>query len=375
MLRYLTAGESHGKALVTILEGYPAGLKFDAEFINRELKRRQIGYGRGGRMTIEQDKIDLLSGTRHGVTLGSPIAMRIENKDYKIEELPVVNNPRPGHADLSGGLKYNHYDLRNILERSSARETTSRVAVGSVCKLLLARFGIHVVSHVIQIGSVRTKADSKMDFQKIAEISEASPIRCLDSEAEKQMIQLIDQMKEAGDTLGGVFEVIVIGVPVGLGSCMHYDRKLDSLLGAAILSIQAVKGVEIGNGILSASQPGSSVHDEIFYNRERGFYRDSNSSGGFEGGMTNGEPIIVRGFMKPLSTLKSPMMSVNVVTKEPFKATVERSDVCSVPSAGVIGEAVVAFELARTFLEKFGGDSLTEIRRNYEGYWKQVKEF
>ncbi len=375
MLRYLTAGESHGKALVTILEGYPAGLKLDVKFINRELKRRQMGYGRGGRMQIEQDTVDLLSGTRKGMTLGSPIAMRIENKDDKIEGLPEVNNPRPGHADLTGGLKYNHHDVRNILERSSARETTSRVAVGAVCKLLLAEFGIRIISHIIQIGGVRAKTSGKADFNKIVERSEGSPVRCVDPEAEKKMIQLIDQMKEGGDTLGGIFEIVAVGAPVGLGSCMHYDRKLDSIIGAAILSIQAVKAVEIGEGVLSASQPGSSVHDEIFYSKEKGFYRDSNASGGFEGGMTNGELIIVRGFMKPLSTLRSPMTSVNVVTKEPFKATVERSDVCAVPSAGIVGEAVVAFELARAFLEKFGGDSVTEIKRNYEGYLKQIREF
>lgn len=375
MLRYLTAGESHGKALVTILEGYPAGLKLDVEFINQDLKRRQMGYGRGGRMAIEQDTIDLLSGTRKGMTLGSPIAMRIENKDYKIEELPVVNNPRPGHADLTGGLKYHQHDVRNILERSSARETTSRVAVGVVCKLLLAEFGIQIGSHIIQIGSVRAKAEGLKDVKQLFEKAEASPVRCVDPEAEKRMMQLIDQMKEAGDTLGGIFEVVVTGVPVGLGSCMHYDRKLDSLIGSAILSIQAVKAVEIGEGVLSASQRGSSVHDEIFYDSQKGFYRNSNTSGGFEGGMTNGEPVIVRGFMKPLSTLRSAMMSVNVVTKEPFKATVERSDVCSVPSAGVIGEAIVAFELARAFLEKFGGDSLVEIQHNYQGYLKQLKEF
>ena len=375
MLRYLTAGESHGKALVTILEGYPAGLKLDVEFVNRELKRRQMGYGRGGRMAIEQDTVDLLSGTRKGITLGSPIAMRIENKDYKIEELPEVNNPRPGHADLTGGLKYNHHDLRNILERSSARETTSRVAIGGVCKLLLAEFGIRVASHIIQIGGVRAKTEGKIDFKKMVERSDASLVRCIDPEAEKKMIQLIDQMKEAGNTLGGIFEVVAVGVPVGLGSCMHYDRKLDSLIGAAILSIQAVKAVEMGEGILSATQPGSAVHDEIFYDKSKGFYRDSNSSGGFEGGMTNGEPIVVRGFMKPLSTLRSAMRSVNVVTKEPFKATVERSDVCAVPSAGIIGEAIVAFELTRAFLEKFGGDSIAEIKRNHEGYLKQIREF
>lgn len=375
MLRYLTAGESHGKCLVTILEGIPAGLKFDTDFVNRELKRRQMGYGRGGRMQIEQDVVDLLGGTRKGLTLGSPISMRIENKDYKIEELPVVNNPRPGHADLTGGLKYNQHDVRNILERSSARETTARVAVGAVCKLFLAEFGIEIGSHIIQIGTVRATVNSNPDFKQVLEKAETSPVRCANPEAEKKMMQLIDQMKEAGDTLGGVFEIVATGVPVGLGSCMHYDRKLDSLIGAGILSIQAVKAVEIGEGVLAASQPGSAVHDEIFYNKESGFYRDSNASGGFEGGMTNGEPILVRGFMKPLSTLRSAMMSVNVVTKEPFKATVERSDVCSVPSAGIIGEAVVAFELARAFLEKFGGDSLTETKRNYEGYLKQVRAF
>lgn len=375
MLRYFTAGESHGKALVAVLEGYPAGLKIEAEVVNRELKRRQTGYGRGGRMAIEQDAVELLSGTRKGITLGSPIAVRIENKDYKIEELPEVNNPRPGHADLTGGLKYNHHDVRNILERSSARETAARVAVGALCKLLLKEFGVRIASHIIQIGGVRARAQSGIDFDKIVERAESSPVRCADPEAEKKMIELIDRTKEAGDTLGGIFEVVAGAVPVGLGSCMHYDRKLDSMMGAGILSIQAVKAVEIGDGILATTQPGSEVHDEIFYAKEKGFYRESNSSGGFEGGMTNGEPIVIRGFMKPLSTLRSAMRSVNVVTKEPFKATVERSDVCAVPSAGIIGEAVVAFELARAFLEKFGGDSIVEIKRNYEGYMKQIQEF
>ncbi|MBI1975883.1 MAG: chorismate synthase [Candidatus Omnitrophica bacterium] len=374
-MRYLTAGESHGKALIAVLEQCPAGLELDVEFVNRELKRRQMGYGRGGRMSIEQDVVDFLSGTRKGITLGSPIAMRVENKDDKIEELPEVNNPRPGHADLTGGLKYNHHDVRNILERSSARETTARVAVGAVCKLLLKEFGVRITSHIIQIGSVRARSEGKIDFNRIVERSESSPVRCADPDAGEKMIQLIDRTKEAGDTLGGIFEVVAVGIPVGLGSCMHYDRKLDSLLGAGILSIQAVKAVEIGDGVLAATQPGSEVHDEIFYDKKRGFYRESNSSGGFEGGMTNGEPVVVRGFMKPLSTLRSAMRSVNVVTKEPFKATVERSDVCAVPSAGIVGEAVVAFELARAFLEKFGSDSITEIKRNYEGYLKQVREF
>ncbi len=373
MLRFLTAGESHGKALVAILEGMPAGVPLTEERVNRELARRQHGYGRGGRMLIEQDAVTLLSGVRHGKTLGSPIAMHIANKDASIDRLPVVTRPRPGHADLVGAIKYNHRDIRNILERASARETTARVAVGACCKQLLAPFGMDIVSHTAAVGRIQAKpaAPSPSLLKRI----DTTPLRCADPVAEQQMIALIDAMKKKGDTLGGVFEVVAFGVPLGLGSHTHYDRRLDAIIGAAILSIHAVKAVDIGDGVAAAGRPGSSVQDEIYYSKTRGFYRKSNRSGGFEGGMTTGAPIIVRGYLKPLSTLMQPLRSVDINTKRVIRATVERSDVCTVPAAGVIGEAMVAFELAKAFLDKFGHDHLDELQRNVRHHRKHVASF
>ncbi len=375
MLRYLTSGESHGKCLVTILEGMPSGLSLSPEDINRDLARRQKGFGRGGRMTIEKDEAEILSGVRNGLTMGGPIALLIPNKDFKINELPVVTKPRPGHADLTGALKYDHTDIRNVLERASARETTSRVASGAVCRKFLSEFGIDILSHVLQIGMIRAKVQEGILLDKLREKVEASQVRCADPDAEKKMIEEITKTQEEKDTLGGVFEVIVMGVPVGLGSFVHYDRKLDGRLARAILSIQAMKAVEIGEGVRASTLRGSQFHDAIYYSKEKKFHRSSNNSGGIEGGMSSGEPIVVRAFMKPISTLLNPLPSVDIITKQPVEATVERSDVCTVPAAGVIGEAVVAFEIADCFREKFGGDSIKEIRRNVEGYLKQVKEF
>ena len=375
MLRYLTSGESHGKCLVTILEGISSGLPLTPEDINKDLSRRQMGFGRGGRMQIEKDAVEILSGVRGGVTMGGPVALMIPNQDFKINELPVVTKPRPGHADLTGALKYDHKDIRNVLERASARETTSRVAVGAICRKFLGEFGIDLLSHVLQIGTVRAKAQDGIPLSELRKKVEASQVRCPDPEAEKKMIEEITKAKEEKDTLGGVFEVIVTGVPVGLGSFVHYDRKLDARLARAILSIQAMKAVEIGEGVKASTLRGSQFHDAIFHDKRKGFYRSSNNSGGIEGGMSSGEPIVVRAFMKPISTLLNPLPSVDIITKQPVEATVERSDVCTVPAAGVIGEAVVAFEVADCFREKFGGDSIAEIRRNYEGYLKQVKDF
>ncbi|MBI4208405.1 MAG: chorismate synthase [Deltaproteobacteria bacterium] len=396
MLRYLNAGESHGICLVAVLEGIPAGLPLVEEEINQELVRRQRGYGRGGRMKIEKDQAQILSGVRQGKTLGSPIALRIENKDWKnwekimsIAEVGgeisrVVTKPRPGHADLAGAVKYGHRDLRNILERASARETVTRVAVGAISKRFLKEFGIEVIGWVVEIGGIRL---SEEEYQKwlakgpkaIFEKSEASELRVPDKNLEKAMMEKIDEAKSRGDTSGGVFEVQALGVPIGLGSHVQWDRKLDGRLAQAVMSIQAIKGVEIGLGFEAARRWGSEVHDEIFYKKpnllEMGFHRGSNRAGGTEGGMSNGQPIVVRGAMKPISTLYKPMRSVDIETKETFEATVERSDFCAVPSACVVAEGVVAFEIARAFLEKFGGDSLEETIRNYKGYLKSVQEF
>ena len=405
MLRYLTAGESHGKALVAIVEGLPAGLYVTREHIDAELARRQRGYGRGRRMQIEQDRVEILAGIRYGYTLGSPVALMVENRDWKNwvdvmtpdpvegkggEHIPTgerVTRPRPGHADLVGALKYGHRDLRNVLERASARETTMRVAVGALAKRLLDEFGIKVMSHVIQLGSVVARVQG--DYEEIFQRAEASEVRCADDDASGKMKALIDQAKQEGDTLGGIFEVVATGVPPGLGSHVHWDRKLDARLAQALMSIQAIKGVEVGLGFGVASRFGSQVHDAIgyrsyppaepgpgdFQGAERpGFFRMTNRAGGFEGGMTTGEPVVVRAAMKPISTLYRPLDSVDFYTKEPFKASIERSDTCALPAAGVIGEAVVAIELARAFLEKFGGDSLEEIRRNYLGYVKALRE-
>lgn len=375
MLRYLTSGESHGICLVAVLEGVPAGLKLKPELINVELKRRQLGYGRGARMTsIEVDRVTLLSGVRFGKTIGSPIALQIANKDSSIDKLPVVTRPRPGHADLSGALKYGHEDIRNILERASARETAARVTVGAVAKQLLKEFGIEIFSHVVCLGGVNAKVDGS-SFLKIRAQAEVSPLRCADRHAEKKMIHLIDKAKTAGDTVGGAIEVVALHVPVGLGSHVQYDRKLDGRLAGALMSIQAIKAVEIGAGTEVSKVFGSQLHDQIYYSKRNGFFRKTFRAGGIEGGISIGGPIIVRVHMKPLSTLRRPMMSVDIKTKQPFKATVERSDVSAVPAAGVVAEAVVAVELANAFLEKFGGDSLGELKRNYQGYLKQVKRF
>ncbi len=375
MLKYLTSGESHGACLVAILEGMPAGLRLSADRINRQLRRRQLGYGRGARMTsVETDRVQILSGVRSGKTIGSPIALKIENRDHSIDKLPKVTRPRPGHADLVGSLKYDTQDARDILERASARETTARVAVGAVTSALLETLGVELFSHVVRLGGIDAQC-AKLSFAQVRTRAEASALRCADPKAEKQMIRLIDQAKAAGDTVGGAVEVVALNVPVGLGSHVHYDRKLDARVSGALMSIQAIKAVEVGEGTQVSCVMGSKLHDEIFYSKAQGFYRKSSRSGGFEGGMTTGGPLCVTLHMKPLSTLLRPMQSVDMRSKKPFKATVERSDVTAVPSAGVVAEAVVSFELARAALEKFGGDSLTEIKRNLKGYLAQVKRF
>ncbi len=385
MLRYLTAGESHGPAISAILEGLPAGVPVAAEEVNRDLKRRQGGYGRGRRMQIETDTIEIRGGVRHGKTMGGPVSLVVQNQDWKnwtdvmsIEEAdgPVrrqVTRPRPGHADLAGGLKYDRRDLRDILERASARETTMRVAVGAIARSLLAEFGIHVLSHVVRIGQVDADV-SGLSNEQILERAEASPVRCADGDAEQKMIGEIDRAKSLKDTIGGVFEVKVLNAPPGLGSHVQWDRKLDGRLAQAIMSIQAVKGVEIGLGFGVTRVLGSEVHDEIFYGDSR-FYRETNRAGGIEGGMTEGEEIVVRGALKPIATLMRTIMSVDIETKEAFDSAKERSDVCTVPAAGVIGEAVVAFVVVDAMQEKFGGDSLEEMKRNYRGYMDQLARY
>lgn len=387
MLRFLTAGESHGKALVVILDGMPAGLPLKEDFLNYQLARRQKGYGRGGRMKIEQDKAEILSGVRAGKTIGSPIALKIENKDWAnwqkimdvaqedISQSKVVHHPRPGHTDLSGGIKYDQHDLRNILERSSARETAARVAASSIARRFLDEFEIQIVSHVINLGGICVSA-KRLPLDEMEKISEESELRCIDKKAEAQMIKKIDLAKKNGDSLGGVFEIIVEGLPVGLGSHVQWDKKLDGRLAQSLMSIQAIKGVEIGMGFETANHYGSQVHDEIFYDKKREkYFRKQNNAGGLEGGITNGEPLVIRAAMKPLSTLYRPLKSVNIITHETYEATIERTDITAVPAAAVIGENCVAFTVADAFLEKFGGDSLKETHRNYEGYLKQVSDF
>jgi chorismate synthase len=368
-----------------IIEGMPAGLLIRVTDIDNDLARRQGGYGRGGRMKIEKDTVKIFSGVRWGKTLGGPIGLMVRNKDWdnwraKMSPDPAflntaepVTRPRPGHADLAGALKYGMTDIRNILERSSARETAMRVAVGAVTKRLLDEFGITITSHVIAIGGVYARGE-KMSLKEIRKRAEASELRCADHQAEKKMKLKIDEAARAGDSLGGIFEIIVSGVPVGLGSHVHWDRKLDGRLAAAIMSIQAMKGVEIGSGFGVANRPGSRVHDEIFWGPKGGFYRKTNHAGGIEGGMSNGEDISLRGAMKPIPTLMKPLRSVDMWSKKPFKASVERSDVCAVPAAAVVGEAVSAFEIAAALIEKFGGDSLDEMKRNYEQYRKYLRD-
>ena len=388
-LRFTTAGESHGQALVAILEGLPAGLRVDVEGIDEELKRRQWGYGRGGRMKIERDHAEILSGVRHGLTLGSPIALMIQNKDWanwtdvmsaEPRDVPEeksrrVKRPRPGHADLAGGQKYDARDLRNVLERASARETAARVACGALAKQLLAAFDAEIKSHVIQLGGV-PETPLAVDWDGISGIADDAPLRCADIEAQQRMVELIDETKRAGDTLGGIFEVVARGLVPGLGSHTSWNSKLDGRLAQAVMSIPAVKAVAIGAGVEAAALPGSQVHDEIFYNNQaQEFVRHTNRAGGLEGGVTNGAELRVRGFLKPISTLRRPLRSVDIDTKEEESAAFERSDVTAVPAAGVIGEAMIALVLADAMVEKFGGDSLGEMRRNFDGYRRQLHEY
>jgi chorismate synthase len=388
MLRFETAGESHGECLVATLTGLPAGIPIALDAVNRELWRRQQGFGRGGRMKIETDRVSIVSGVRHGQTIGSPIAVIIPNADWKnwTESLPVeggdpalhkpVSRPRPGHADLAGAIKYNFPDARYILERASARETTARVAVGALAKQFLAHFGVEILSHVIAVGSRRLeRAVAWEEIQALAKKDEVL-LGCVDPDAEREMKAVVDEAYRTGDTVGGIFEVVARGLPPGLGSHIAWDSRLDGKLAQAIVSMQAVKGVEVGFAEEGSQSFGSKVQDTIHYNRgERQFFRGNNRAGGIEGGMTNGEDLRVRGFLKPISTLRRPLESVDLETREPSKAAYERSDVCVVPAAGVIGEAMVAIVLAGAMLEKFGGDSLGETRRNYEGFLEQVRNF
>ncbi|MDR4508880.1 MAG: chorismate synthase [Candidatus Brocadiaceae bacterium] len=374
MLSFKTAGESHGKCLIAMVEGFPSGVCIDNTLINKELKRRQGGFGRGGRMKIEEDRVEILSGIRKNITLGSPICLMIKNSDYKIDELPAVTRPRPGHADLAGVLKYNQKDARNILERASARETAARVAAGAVVKDLLAYFGISVFGYVKGIGGINSDKPIE-NINNAMKNRDKSDVYCLDAGIEREIIDKIKRMLTGGDSLGGIIEIVVSGLPVGLGSHVQWDQKLDARIACALMSVQAIKGVEIGLGCNVAGKCGSEVHDEIFLeNNVRknsltgGFKRITNNAGGIEGGISNGEPIIARAYMKPIPTLKKSLRSVDLLTKEPIEASYERSDVCAVPAASVVCEAMVAFEIAKAFLEKFGGDSIDEIKRNYEGY-------
>ncbi len=387
MIRYFTAGESHGPGLTAIIEGMPAQVPVNLERINHELFRRQQGYGRGRRQKIEQDAVEVLSGIRFRETLGSPISVLLRNKDWKnwtsimaVEDGSAkkrVSRPRPGHADLSGALKYNFRDMRNVLERSSARETAMRVAVGAFVRELLYAFNITIHSHVLELGGVRARRDvvEKQFSADINRLADASPVRCLDTRAADEMITAIDRAKKEGDTLGGVIEVVIRGLPPGLGGYVQWDRKLDARLAMALMSVQAVKGVEVGMGFEAARKPGSQVHDPIHYDKDRGFYHQSNNAGGIEGGMSTGEDIVLHVAKKPIPTLMNALHSVDIDSKESFKAHVERSDVTAVPAAAVICEAVVAPVVANAFLEKFGADTLEDIRKAYDAYIQRVKTF
>ena len=407
-IRYVTSGESHGKALIGILEGIPSGLPVSDGDIDRELRRRQRGHGRGGRMKIEADRANILSGIRFGKTIGSPIALLIENKDWQNWEdemsvIPLTSSlnkgrnkgelgasPRPGHADLAGAVKYDTHDMRNILERSSARETAMRAALGAIAKRFLSEFGIKIGSYVIQIGKVQSSKlkvkSSEKELLESFRSAEISPVRCPDKISSKKMVHLIDKALKEGNSLGGIFEVFAAGVPIGLGSHIQWDKRLDGKLAQALMSIQAIKGVEIGMGFEMSKKSGSEVMDEIFYEKfgvrsselritHHGFYRKTNNAGGIEGGMTNGMPVIIRAAMKPIPTLRKPLHSVDINTKKPIKAAYERSDICAVPAAGVVGEAMTALVIADTFLEKFGGDSMAEVKRNYNSYLKYISGF
>ncbi|HGE70781.1 TPA: chorismate synthase [Candidatus Poribacteria bacterium] len=401
-MRFLTAGESHGKCLSLIVEGVPAGLCLSADDINRDLRRRQLGYGRGNRMKIETDSAEITAGVRNGVTLASPISVIIQNKDWEnwkdimsIEDKGdssisdrSFSRPRPGHADFAGGIKYNQKDLRNILERASARETAIRVAVGAIAKKILDEINVFVTSFVTQIGKCSIanvwqfmedarclQFKSKIDFLRFQERIDSSPVRCPEPEAEKQMIEEIDSTKNSGDSIGGVFQVMAFNVPVGLGTHVHWDRRLDARIAYALMSIPAIKGVEFGLGFELAKRKGSKVHDEIFYDSEKGFYHRTNNAGGIEGGISNGETIVVKAVMKPIPTLTNPLKSVDLISKEPFMAFKERSDVCAVPSAGVVAEAMVAVELANAMLEKFGSDSISEIKQAFKSYMEYIAKY
>ncbi|HEY5380633.1 MAG TPA: chorismate synthase [Acidobacteriaceae bacterium] len=394
MLRFSTAGESHGEALVALVSGLPAGVPVDQEFVNHELWRRQQGYGRGGRMRIERDTAQILSGVRHGKTIGSPVAMTLANRDWKNWEqiLPVetgdlaqhkpVTSPRPGHADLAGALKYNFKDARYVLERASARESAARVACGALAKLLLRELGIQVASHVVRVGAAELARAAS--FEEIAALADREEVllACVDPESEARMKAEVDKVLRTGDTVGGVFEVVVHGLPPGIGTHANWDERLDGLLAQAVMSLQAVKAVELGRGVTAAESAGSAVHDAISYAPEdesggefTRFRRDHNNAGGIEGGMSNGEDVVVRGYLKPISTLRRPLASVSFETRETTKASYERSDVCVVPAAGVAGESMVALTVARLVLEKFGGDSLGELQRNFQGYCEQIRAF
>lgn len=391
MLRYFTSGESHGEALVAFLSGLPAGLAIDQEFVDRELWRRQQGFGRGGRMKIETDRAHFLSGVHHGKTIGSPIAVMLQNRDWQNwkESLPVENgdpekhkrvaSPRPGHADLAGALKYDFAEARYVLERASARESAARVAIGALAKLMLRELGIEVLSHVIAVGAVSI-ADREIPWELIEPLSRKDDVllSCADIDAEQGMKGEVDKVLRTGDSVGGVFEVVARNVPPGLGSYVQWDERLDAMLAGAVMSLQAVKAVEIGSAIEAAHSPGSAVHDEIGYQSDAGFSgftRTRNNAGGLEGGVSNGQEIRVRGYLKPISTLRRPLQSVDFATREPVKAAYERSDVCVVPAAGVAAEAMVALTLARCALEKFGGDSMRETKRNFQGYLEQLKNY
>jgi chorismate synthase len=392
MLRFSTAGESHGESLVALISGLPAGVPVDQTFLDHELWRRQQGYGRGGRMRIEKDTAHILSGVRHGKTIGSPIAMTLANRDWKNWEeiLPVetgdpekhkaVASPRPGHADLAGALKYDFKDARYILERASARESAARVACGAIAKMLLRSLGIEVASHVVRVGTAELSREAT--FAEIAAIANREEVllACVDAESEARMKAEVDVALRTGDTIGGIFEVVVHGLPPGVGTHVNWDERLDGLLAQSVMSLQAVKAVELGRGVTAASSPGSKVHDAIGYDREgeggfTKFTREHNNAGGLEGGISNGEDIVVRGYLKPISTLRRPLGSVSFETREETKAAYERSDVCVVPAAGVAGEAMVALTIAKSLLEKFGGDSLRELERNYKSYCDQIRSY
>src|SRR5580700_4249244 len=390
MLKFYTAGESHGQALLAFVSGLPASLPVDVNFINHELHRRQLGYGRGGRQKIEKDRADIFAGVRHGQTIGAPIALRIENRDWANWEkiLPVEATaesagkerkllaPRPGHADLAGSQKFNFHDARYVLERASARETAARVAAGAFAKLFLREFGAEVLSHTIAVG--HALLERAATWEEIAAICENldSPLRCVDSATQSRMVAEVDHVLRGGDSVGGIFEVVAHGIPPGLGSHAQWDEKLDARIARAVMSIQAVKAVEFGTGVTNAASYGSEVQDEIRYDAaKKRFDRTSNRAGGLEGGITNGSDVVVRGYLKPISTLRRPLLTADLKTKEAVKAAYERSDVCVVPAGGVAGEAMVAMELAGAFLEKFGGDSISETRRNFDGYQRQLNEF